>query len=328
MQILVTGGGGFLGNAIVKRLTNEEHRIRTFSRGHYPELDSLGIDVLRGDLADKESVRGAADGCDAVFHVAAKPGIWGRYDTYYQTNVIGTKNVIDACLENGVCKLIYTSSPSVVFDGGSMEGINESVPYPRTYLANYPKTKALAERAVLSANSARLATVALRPHLIWGPGDPNFLPRLIERRKSGRLARVGKKTHLVDSIYIDNAVDAHMMALERIYPGSMISGKPYFISQGEPMDIADLMNGILSAAGLDPIDRIVSEKMAYGAGWLLELIYGMLNIQKEPPMTRFLAKQLSTAHWFDITAARLELGYSPAVSIEEGFLLLAESLKK
>ncbi len=327
MKILVTGGGGFLGNAIVKRLTSLKHRIRSFSRGQYPELHSLGIEVLRGDLADKAAVKGAAEGCDAVFHVAAKPGIWGRYGAYHQTNVTGTRNVIDACLENGVRKLIYTSSPSVVFDGGSMEGVNESAPYPRTYLANYPKTKAMAERSVLSANGNMLATVALRPHLIWGPGDPNFLPRLIERRKSGRLARVGKKSHLVDSIFIDNAVDAHMMALERLFPGSVISGKPYFISQGEPMDIADLMNGILSAAGLDPIDRIVPEKMAYGAGWLLELIYGMLNIQKEPPMTRFLAKQLSTSHWFDITAARKELGYSPAVSMEEGFFRLAESLK-
>ncbi|MCF8131246.1 MAG: NAD-dependent epimerase/dehydratase family protein, partial [Deltaproteobacteria bacterium] len=238
-----------------------------------------------------------------------------------------TENVIEACLQTGVSKLIYTSSPSVVFGGGSMEGVNEAVPYPSVYLASYPRTKAMAEHKVLSANNASLATVALRPHLIWGPEDPNFLPRFIERRKSGRLARVGKKPNLVDCIYIDNAVDAHILALENLYPTSVISGKAYFISQGDPIDIGELMDGILAAAGLDPIDRTVSEKVAYAAGWLLELIYGTLKLKGEPPMTRFLAKQLSTAHWFDISAAREDLGYKPRVSISEGLERLAASLK-
>ncbi len=326
MKILVTGGGGFLGKAIVKRLLKRGDRVRSFSRGHYPELLSMGADVKKGDLVDKEAVMGAVKGCDAVFHVAAKPGIWGRYNEYYATNVTGTQNVIEACRQMGVSKLVYTSSPSVVFGTSSMEGVNESVPYPAVYLASYPRTKAVAEREVLSANDGSLATVALRPHLIWGPEDPNFLPRFIERRKSGRLARVGRKPHLVDCIYIDNAVDAHILALDNLYPESRVSGKAYFISQGEPIDIGELMDGILAAAGLDPIDRTVSEKLAYGAGWLLELIYGTLKLKGEPPMTRFLAKQLSTAHWFDISAARRDLGYTPRVSISRGLELLAESL--
>lgn len=327
MNVLVTGGGGFLGNAIARRLLERGDRVRSFSRGEYPELRAAGIDVQRGDLVDKKAVVSAAEGCDAVFHAAAKPGIWGDYSEYHSTNVTGTENVLEACRQTGISKLVYTSSPSVVFGGGGMEGIDESAPYPEAYLASYPKTKALAERKVLSANGKTLATVALRPHLIWGPGDPNFLPRFIERRKSGRLAKIGNKPHLVDCIYIDNAVDAHILALKRLHPGSPVAGKAYFISQGDPIDIGDLMDRILAAAGLDPIDRKVPGKVAYLAGGVLEMIYGALRIKREPPMTRFLAKQLSTPHWFDISAARKELGYTPAVTISEGLKRLSESLK-
>ena len=327
MKILVTGGGGFLGKAIVKRLINRGDHVRSFSRGHYPELHALGIDVQRGDLADRKAVMSAVKGYDAVFHVAAKPGIWGKYSAYHAANVTGTENVIEACLKTGVSKLVYTSSPSVVFGGEGMEGVNESAPYPKSHPTHYLTTKAKAENMVLSANSRTLATVALRPHLIWGPGDPNFLPRLIERRKSGRLARLGKQPHLVDCIYIDNAADAHIAAADRIHPGSSISGKAYFISQGEPIDIGELMDRIVGAAGLDPINRTVPVSLAYAAGCLLEMIYSMLRLQGEPPMTRFLAKQLSTAHWFDMSAARKKLGYRPAISMEEGFKRLAESLR-
>ena len=327
MKILVTGGGGFLGKALVKRLLERGDRVRSFSRGDYPELRVLGIDVQRGDLADKNAVITAVKGCDAVFHVAAKPGIWGRYSEYHATNVTGTENVIAACRQTGVSRLVYTSSPSVVFNGDGIEGINESAPYPKNHPTHYLRTKAEAESKVLFTNSSDLATVVLRPHLIWGPGDPNFLPRLIERRKSGRLAKLGKQPHLVDCIYIDNAADAHITALDHLHPGSPVAGKPFFISQGEPIDIGELMDRILGAAGLDPINRTVPVSLAYAAGCLLEVIYGVLRLQGEPPMTRFLAKQLSTAHWFDMSAARKELEYSPAISIKEGLMHLETSLK-
>lgn len=326
MRALVTGGGGFLGKAIVSQWMARGDEVRVFSRGAYPELTHLGVDVRRGDVADPEAVASAVDGCDVVIHVAARAGIWGHYEEYYRTNVFGTKNVIAAVKRHKVPRLVYTSSPSAVYHGVDTEGADESAPYPQTFQAHYPKTKALAEQLVLKANGNDLATVALRPHLIWGPGDPHFVPRLIERRKKGRLRKIGKRLHPVDCIYIDNAARAHLLAADRLSVGSPIAGKPYFISQGEPMDIAELMNRILAAAGLPPINRTIPPAVAYSVGWMLERVYALLGIRKEPPLTRFVAKQLSTAHWFDISAARRDLEYHPIVSIEEGLERLRQSL--
>ncbi len=175
MKALVTGGGGFLGKAIVERLLARGDHVQSFSRGDYPELRALGVQVQQGDLDDPEAVRRAAEGCDIVFHVAAKPGIWGPYQEYYRTNVVGTENVLAACRSHNIARLVYTSTPSVVFNGKDQEGVDESAPYPEHYHAHYPHTKPIAERLVLQANDSRLATVALRPHLIWGPGDHHLV---------------------------------------------------------------------------------------------------------------------------------------------------------
>src|SRR5947199_598803 len=201
MKALVTGGGGFLGSAIVRRLRARGDEVRSFSRGDYPELRNLGVETIQGDLADPEAVTSAAQGCDIVFHVAAKAGIWGPYQEYYRANVLGTQNVIAACRRWHINRLVYTSSPSVVFNGQDMEGVDESTPYPQHFEASYPETKAQAEKLVLEANSDDLATVALRPHLIWGPGDQHLVPRIIARAKIGALRRIGRRPLLVDSIY-------------------------------------------------------------------------------------------------------------------------------
>ncbi len=327
MKLLVTGGGGFLGKALAKALVREGHDVRAFSRGDYMELRSLGVDVRRGDIAHEKSVFAAVKGCEAVFHVAAKAGVWGPYEEYYRTNVVGTKNVIKACLDNNVRRLIFTSSPSVVFENADQNGVNESEPYPKRFLSHYPRTKAMAEQLVLKANSDELATVSLRPHLIWGPEDNHLIPRIISRAKAGKLRLVGDGKNLVDTVYIDNAVDAHVLALESLSPGSVVSGRAYFITNGEPLPMAEIINKILKAAGLPPVTRKIPVKVAYAAGALMEFIYSTMKRKEEPLMTRFLARELSCAHWFDISAARRDLGYKPMISIEEGMQRLKEWLK-
>jgi nucleoside-diphosphate-sugar epimerase len=324
---LVTGGGGFLGGAIVRRLVERGVRVRSFSRGDYPDLRALGVELFHGDLADADAVNRAVCGCDVVFHVAAKAGVGGRYRDYFRANVTGTRNVLAACTRHGVPKLVYTSSPSVVFDGRDMEGVDESVPYPRHYEAHYPRTKASAERLALTANGAALATVALRPHLIWGPGDNHLIPRLVARARAGRLRRIGTANKLIDTVYIDNAAEAHLLAADRLFRGSPVSGKVYFITQGEPIPLWDLVNRILAAAGLPPVRRNIPRGLARTAGALAELVYAVCWPDAEPPMTRFLARELSTAHWFNIDAARRDLGYAPTVTTEEGLVQLAEWFK-
>jgi nucleoside-diphosphate-sugar epimerase len=328
MNALVTGGGGFLGAAIVRRLRERGDRVHSFSRRRYAELDSLGVTQHLGDLADSIAVSRAASGCDIVFHVAAKTGVGGRYRDYHRANVLGTANVLTACRRHGITRLVYTSSPSVVFDGRDMAGVNESVPYPSHYDAAYPQTKAIAERMVLKANGTALATVSLRPHLIWGPGDNHLIPRILARARAGRLSRIGTESKLIDSVYIDNAADAHLLAADRLAPGSLIAGKAYFITQGEPVPLWDLVNRILHAAGLGPVTRSIPPRLAYGIGWLLEMIYAIFRPQREPPMTRFVARELTTAHWFDISAARRDLNYEPKVSLEEGLNRLATSFRQ
>jgi nucleoside-diphosphate-sugar epimerase len=326
MKALVTGGGGFLGLALVKILRAGGHDVVTLQRGFYPELEATGARCFRGDICRREDVREAAAGCDTVFHVAAKAGVWGKYEDYYRVNVLGTGNVIDACRDLKIPRLVATSSPSAVFSGRDESGIDESAPYPRKHLAPYPQTKAIAERLVLSANGGGLATVALRPHLIWGPGDPHLVPRIIERGASGRLALVGKGDNLVDGTYIDNAAQAHLLAAERLDAHSPCAGRAYFISNGEPLPMRELLNKILAAGGLPPVEKSVPPVMAYLAGGILEVLYRLTGKTEEPVMTRFVARQLSTAHWYDIAAARRDLDYRPAVGIDEGMKRLARAL--
>jgi nucleoside-diphosphate-sugar epimerase len=325
-KALVTGGGGFLGGAIVRLLQLRGEDVRSFSRSVYAELETLGVEQIQGDISDQHAVEQAVKGMDLVFHVAAKPGIWGDYSEYYQTNVIGTGNVISACLKHRVARLVYTSSPSVVFNGTDMEGIDESAPYPARFHAHYPETKALAEQMVVKSAGDGLASIILRPHLIWGPRDKHFVPRIIERAK--RLVKVGDGRNLVDTIYIDNAAEAHLMAADRLESNPELSGKIYFISQDKPMPAWDIINGILKAAGLEPIRRSIPHKMAWVIGAMLECVYKTFKLKGEPQMTRFLADELATAHWFDISAAKKDLGYAPRVSTEEGLRRLEHWLKQ
>lgn len=324
-KVLVTGGGGFLGGAIVKQLVDRGKDVRSFSRNFYPELAQLGVEQIQGDIVDKTAVEQACKGVELVFHIAAKPGVWGNYADYYPTNVMGTQHVIDACKKHGVLRLVFTSSPSVVFDGTDMEGVDESVPYPEKFHAHYPKTKAIAEQLVIKAADKDLMTITLRPHLIWGPKDNHLVPRIIER--AGRLIRVGSGKNLVDTIYIDNAAEAHVLAADRLKENPGLSGKVYFISQDDPVPLWDLVNDILKTAGHPPVKRAIPRKMAWLMGALFEVVFKMFRIRGEPQMTRFLADELATAHWFDIRAARKDLGYTPTISIKEGLSRLEHWLQ-
>ncbi len=321
MTVLVTGGGGFIGRSIVRALLDRGERVRVLCRGDYPFLHEWGVDLHRGDICEPDVVTAAVAGCDAVFHTAAHIDLWGPYETFFDVNTLGTRHVIDACRQHRVPKLVYTSTPSVVHSGDAVSGVDESAPYPAHFEAHYPATKALAEQEVLAANSDTLSTVAIRPHLVWGPGDSSALPRLVARAKAGRLRMVGRP-QLIDTTYIDNAVAAHLLAYDRLAPGSPAAGKAYFITQGEPLEGPTFINDMLHAAGLPPVTRSIPAPLARFAAALAETVWTTFKLQSEPPVTRFLVSQLSTAHWYDISAARRDLGYDPAVSYAEGMVRL------
>jgi 2-alkyl-3-oxoalkanoate reductase len=324
--VLVTGGGGFLGGAIIASLVAKGETVRSFSRGRYPQLDALGVEQVQGDLCDAEAVARACRGVEAVFHTAARAGVWGSYQAYYRPNVEGTRNLIKACRQGGVQRLIHTSSPSVVFNGRDMAGVDESVPYPAAFHANYPRTKAIAEQMVLEAAARGLRAVALRPHLIWGPGDTHLTPRILARAK--RLRQIGDGANMVDTIYIDNAAHAHLLAEKRLKADPLLSGRVYFISQDQPIALWEMINHILAAGGLPPVTRTVSPAVAFAIGAFCEGLFKILHIRREPPMTRFVAKELATSHWFNIQAAKTDLGYAPLVSTEEGLERLARWIQQ
>ncbi|MDD5630094.1 MAG: NAD-dependent epimerase/dehydratase family protein [Elusimicrobia bacterium] len=318
MKVMVTGGSGFVGGAVARLLRRHGHEVRCLLRSRHPELAQDGVLEFPGDLLDMDSVRAACRGADAVVHCAAKVGIWGPLEEYYKANVTGTGNVLRACQEVGIQRLVYTSSPSVVFSGEDVEGWNESAPYPRSFDSHYSRTKAMAEEMVLSSNTASLATVALRPHLVWGPGEDKLVSRLIEKARGGELRRIGSLNKKVDITFVEDAAEAHRLALERLAPGCAIAGKACFISAGEPRPVWDVINAILLAAGQEPVTKTVSPVAAKLAAWSYESLHSAGRRAGEPKLTRFLVQQLTTAHWFDISAARRDLGYAPQTSFAAG----------
>lgn len=322
MNVLVTGGG-FLGSALARRLLARGDGVRVFGRRARPALRAEGVEVLCGDVADPAHVAAAVAGCEAVFHTAAQVGSWGRPALFERTNVEGTRNVIAACLQHGVRRLVFTSSPSVAHGRGDCEGIDESHGYAEAFDAEYPRTKAIAERLVLAANGRALATLALRPHLMWGPGDTQLIPRVVARARAGTLRLPGGPAKRVDCTYVDNAVDAHLAALARLAPGAVCAGRAYFISQGEPLPQRDLITQVLEAVGIPGPFPTVAPWILRRAGAAAEAWWRVRGIwDREPPLTRFVARQLTSAHWFDISAARRDLGYEPRVSIATGLARL------
>tara|TARA_B100000686_G_scaffold310922_1_gene354100 strand:+ start:782 stop:1768 length:987 start_codon:yes stop_codon:yes gene_type:complete len=327
MKALVTGGGGFLGSHLAKALLKRDDEIRIVGRRDYPDLPT-GIERMKADLYDLSDAIIACEGRDVVFHAAAKASIWGTDEEFYSSNVVATRNIIDACIRQKVRKLIFTSSPSVVFCGTSLENADENLPYPKTYLSKYAKTKAIAERMVIKANGRNgLLTVGLRPHLIWGPGDPHLVPRILQRARKGKLAQVGEGKNKVDIIFIDNAVEAHLKACDYLENGSPLGGQCYFISDGEPVVLWDWINILLNKMNIPPIRKKITRSTAYTVGVLLEAIYRIFRLPGEPQMTRFLATQLADSHYFDISRAKKDFGFVPLISSRQGMERLIASLK-
>lgn len=360
MHALVTGGGGFLGRYIVEGLLARGDRVRSYGRGAYPELEAAGVEVIRGDLRDTDALAAACEGIECVFHAAALPGISLNRDAYESVNRTGTEQLLSAAWRSGVARFVYTSSPSVVFSGHDQCGVDESAPYDFGWMeanrAYYSHTKAAAEQVVLAANCDEFRTCALRPHLIWGPRDTHLIPRLLARARSGRLRRIGPGTNLVDMTYIENAAAAHLQAadalaardsalseraescsateatassgtFDRAGSSPTPAGKAYFLSQGEPVNCWQWINEILALVNLPPVQKSVSARAAERIGAACESAYRVLRLSGEPPMTRFLATQLSTSHWFDISAARRDFGYYPRISTAEGMQRLATWLR-
>ena len=308
MKILVTGGGGFVGGYIIERLLARGYTVRSIGRSPQPQLEAQGVDVVCGDLTDASALSAACEGVSAVFHVAARAGVWGSWESYYQPNVVGTRNVVAACREQGVGRLIYTSTPSVVFNGQPICGGDESLPYGKNWLCHYAQTKAIAEEEALAANSETLKIVALRPHLIFGPGDPHLLPRVLASVQAGRLKIVGDGRNRVDVSYVGNVADAHLDAFDALAAGKG-AGQAYFISQGESVELWPWVNSILEGLGHPPLTSKIPLSAAYAVGALCEGLWKVLGRRDEPPITRFVTVELAKDHYFDINAARRDLGY-------------------
>lgn len=325
MKILVTGGGGFLGTAICRQLAADGHELIAYQRSDANHLVGSGLDVVRGDICDPSRLLEASRGCDAIVHTAGKAGVWGDPREYHRVNVNGTANVLEACRQNGIRCLVHTSSPSIVHGGGDVSGADESLPIAGHFNAAYPASKAAAEQLVMAANGSSLLATALRPHLIWGPGDPHILPRLAARARGGSLALPGPDK-LVDTIFVENAARAHVQALEELAGQARCAGKPYFVTNNEPLPQGEIIRRLLAAIGIEVRIRAVPVGLAMAAGAICELAWRVLRLKSEPPVTRFSVEQLSTAHWFDTRAAERDFGYRPSITIEEGLQRLRESV--
>jgi nucleoside-diphosphate-sugar epimerase len=326
VRALVTGGGGFLGSAIVRELTARGDEVVSYSRNEHPAIEELGARPIRGDVGDEAALAAAMRGADTVFHAAALAGIAGSRAPFQRTNVDGTRCVIAAARRAGVARLVYTSSPSVCFDGRDHVRASNDLARATRFLAPYPRSKAEAEALALAAHGADgLATTALRPHLIFGPGDPHLVPRLVARARARKLAIVGSGRNEVSLTYVDNAAHAHVCAADRLSLDAPHGGRAYFIAQEEPVVLWDWLRDLLRRLDLPSIERRIPLPVALAAGAALEALWKVSRRGGEPPMTRFLALELARSHSYDLAPARRDFGYRELVSMETATDRLVEA---
>lgn len=333
MNVLVTGGGGFLGKRIVEMLLEKGETVRIFNRNRYPDIEAFGVEGVVGDLTDYEAVRKACRGMDVVIHTAALADFWGKHDAFYQINVRGTKHVVEACVVENVPRLVYTSSPSVVIGDFDINGGDESLPYPITWYASYPQTKAEAEQYVLASNGRQLLngetlyTCALRPHMIWGPEDNHIIATTLDAVRRGKMKIVGSGENKIDMTYVDNAAHAHLKVLDALGNQGAASGQAYFIGDEEPVAVWQWLNQLLEKLEMPLVNSSVSFKTAYCLGALMEIVWRVFRLKGRPNMTRFVALQFSRNHWFSHEKAKRDFGYEPIVDAETALQNLVKSLK-
>jgi 2-alkyl-3-oxoalkanoate reductase len=321
VRVLVTGASGLLGGAVAQELASRGHEVRAFQRrpAGLPRIpDELG------SVTDADAVRQAVRGVDAVVHLAAKVSLAGDPAEFSAVNVEGTRRLIAEAAHAGARRFVHISSPSVAHAGRSLAGDDARPADPQHARGDYARTKAIAERLALAADSPGFAVVAVRPHLVWGPGDTQLVARIAQRAAAGRLALLGSGAALIDTTYLDNAATAIAAALDR---AEDVHGQAYVVTNGEPRPVAEMLAGICRAAGVRPPSRRVPARVARMAGGAVEALWRVRPGTDEPPMTRFLAEQLSTSHWFDQRRTRADLRWAPAVSLDEGLRLLAESYR-
>ena len=315
VRVLVTGYGGFLGQAITRQLLKAGFTVRGIARRRYEALESLGVEAIAGDVSSRQTVVEACEDCDAIVHTAAKAGVWGTWREFYRVNTLATSHLLEAAHKHSIRAFVYTSSPSVTFAGQNQSGVDERVPYPNKWLCFYPQTKALGEQAVLRAAEVGIVrTCALRPHLIWGQGDPHLFPRVIERAKKGRLRRVGDGRNLIDVVHVDSAAQAHVQSIVQLLDADQrLNGEALFLTDGAPIACWDWISLILESAGVAVPKRSISYPTAYRVGAMLEAAYRCFRVPQEPPMTRFVAAQLALEHYFSIQKARDLIGFTPDI---------------
>jgi 2-alkyl-3-oxoalkanoate reductase len=327
VKVLVTGASGMLGRHTAEALAERGDEVTVLQR----RPSGLRLPEVLADVADASSVMEAVRGHDAVVHVAAKVDVVGRWRDYEHVNVLGTTNVVEACRAAGVGRLVHVSTPSVAHAGAALVGTGAEPADPRRARGHYARSKALAERVALAADRGPLAVLAVRPHLIWGPGDTQLIARIVERARAGRLPVIGSGAALIDSTYVGNAVDALVAALDRC---ESARGEAYVVSNGEPRPVGELIGDICRASGVPAPTRHIPFPVAALAGaavdavWAVRLALPGLPSPGEPPLTRFLAEQLATAHWFDQRRTRSALGWTPLVSLAEGLTELARAAER
>jgi len=321
MKVLVTGAGSLLLGGVAQALVERGDEVVCVQRRKLVTAHSTSLTQYGVDIRDREALTAAAVGCDAIIHGAARVGVVGTWEDFRSVNVDGTANVIHAARTHGIARLVYVSTPSVAHSGESIVGATADVAVTGRKGSFYAESKAQAEHMALAANTDGLGVVSLRPHLVWGPGDTQLVGRIVDRARAGRLVMVGNGHALVDSTYIDNAISAHLAALDAVTPRATCAGRAYVIANGEPRTVTELIEGICQAAGVPFRPKHLALPLARIAGSVVERLWPRLR-SDEPPLTRFVAEQLGTAHWFDPRPARDDLAWSPHVTLDEGFTRL------